>query len=188
MNELLAKIEAVLFLSTKPVTYRALARILEISESDVVASVQELARLRNVAESGIHLVQANSSVELGSNPAFASILETVSKEENAQELTRPQLETLTIVAYRGPITKAEIEHIRGVNCSLILRNLLTRGFIIEQEDAIKFGESYTISSDLLRFLGLHDVSELPDYTTLHGNEKITAMLERLFDEPEEASS
>jgi len=59
----------------------------------------------------------------------SEIVEKFLKEELTGEMTRPQLETLTIIAYRGPMTKMEIEQIRGVNCSLILRNLLMRGLV-----------------------------------------------------------
>ena len=97
----------------------------------------------------------------------------------AGELTRPSIETLTIIAYRGPITKPEIEQIRGVNCSLILRNLLMRGLVEESESVERLQPVYAISADFLRHLGLHAISDLPDYATLHGDEKISQLLREL---------
>lgn len=182
MSEIEAKIEAILFLSTRPVSFKKLSQVLEISENEVRATVESLSSNRNQPTSGIHVIIANNAVELGSNPAFAALLDALSREEMQGELTRPQLETLTIIAYRGPITKPEIEHIRGVNCSLILRNLLMRGLIIEKEDATRLVPAFTLAAETLRHLGIHRVEELPDYEELHKNEKIDQMLEALFNE------
>ena len=185
MSDIQAKIEAVLFLSARPVSFKKLSQLLEISEKEVREQIEGLAAARNVEGFGIHVVIANNAVELGSNPVFAPLLEKLTKEEMQGELTRPQLETLTIIAYRGPITKPEIEHIRGVNCSLILRNLLMRGLVIEKEDPTRLVPAYTLASETLRHLGIHRVEELPDYGELHKNEKIDQMLESLFNEQEE---
>jgi segregation and condensation protein B len=182
MTKLAAKIEAVLFLSARPVSFAKLSKLLEVQEKDVREAVESLSQERNIEFSGIHVIVVNNAVELGTNPAFADVLKEMSKEEIESELTRPQLEALTIIAYRGPITKPEIEHIRGVNCSLILRNLLMRGLIIEKEDKRRMQDIYTVSSEMLRFLGIHSVQELPDFGELHKNAKITQMLETLFEE------
>ncbi len=181
MNELAAKIEAILFLTTRPVSFSKLAKMLEADGSAVRGAIEALAASRNTAESGIHVISTDGAVELGTNPAFADLLGSMTKEETESELTRPQLETLTIIAYRGPVTKPEVEHIRGVNCSIILRNLLMRGLIIEHEDKVKLQPVYTISSELLRKLGAHGVEELPDYEDLHKNAKIGQLLSSLED-------
>ncbi len=182
MNELTAKIEAVLFLVTRPMTYTKLARVLGVKESEIETGVRELSKIKNQTTSGIHVVVASDEVSLGTNPEFTEIVSAISKEEIEAELTRPQLETLTIVAYRGPITKAEIEHIRGVNCSIIIRNLLIRGLIEEGEDASKITPVFTLSSQMLKSLGAHNVEELPDYLEFHKNAKIDQMLEAITKE------
>lgn len=188
MNPLDSRIEALLFLSVRPVSFKKIAQTFEVKETDVREAVERLAATRNTEASGIHLIIANNAVELGTNPAFADVLSAFSKEEVESELTRPQLETLTIIAYRGPITKPEIEHIRGVNCALILRNLLMRGLVIEKDDETRLQPVYSISSEMLRHLGLHDVAELPDYGDFNKNEKISKMLEALFTESTEEES
>ena len=182
MNELGAKIEAILLLSGRPVSFSKLAKILQIKETEVSKAIETLQEARNIELSGVHVIVANNAVELGTNPAFAEVLVSMSKEETQAELTRPQLETLTIVAYRGPISKPEIEYIRGVNCSVILRNLLMRGLIVEKEDATRFQSVYALSTEMLRHMGLHRVEELPDYNELHTNAKISQMLEALLEE------
>ncbi|MCH8049119.1 SMC-Scp complex subunit ScpB [Patescibacteria group bacterium] len=186
MTDLAAKIESILFLSARPVSFRKLAKLLQVKESDIKSAVEDLAQRHNTPDSGIHLVVSEAAVEFGSNPDHTDLLATLSKEEIESELTRPQLETLTIIAYRGPITRPEIEHIRGVNCSIILRNLLMRGLIVEKEDSSRLQPVYSLSTEMLRFLGLHDVKELPDYKELHQNAKIDQLLESVFDEQEKS--
>lgn len=185
MNELAAKIESILFLSARPVSFKKLAKLIEASETDVKNMVEVLREARNTEDSGIHVIVANNAVELGSNPEFAELVSSLTKSEIESELTRPQLEALTIVAYRGPITKPEIEHIRGVNCTIILRNLLMRGLIIEKEDAVRLQSTYSLSSEMLRFLGIRSVEELPDYEEFNKNDKISQMLDALFADAEQ---
>ncbi|MFA6131180.1 MAG: SMC-Scp complex subunit ScpB [Patescibacteria group bacterium] len=180
MNELSAKIEAILFLSARPISFRKLASLLSVSDSVIRTGVEELMQARNQESSGIHVMVSDMAVELGSNPVFAPIVASLTKEELSSELTRPQLEALTIIAYRSPITKAGIEYIRGVNCSLILRNLSMRGLIIEKQDENALQPKYELSTEMLRHLGIHCIEELPDYQSLHHHAKIDEMLEAAF--------
>ena len=182
MSELSAKIEALLFLKTKTVSISAISRTLSEKKEVVEGAVEQLMQNRNVETSGIHIVCSDEGVALVTNPAFGDLLTEQSKEDLQSELTRPQLETLTIIAYRGPITKAEIEHVRGVNCSLILRNLLMRGLVDERDDDVKLLPVYTLTSDMLRHLGIHTLEELPDYEELHKNAKIDQLLHSLSEE------
>ncbi len=179
MTQLAAKIEAILFLSTRPVSFTKLSKLLGVKSMELKGAAEELARERNVSTSGIHVVMSEAAVELATNPDFAEVLQSMSREEIESELTRPQLETLTIIAYRGPITKAEIEHIRGVNCSIILRNLAMRGFIVEKEDLNHLAPTYSLSTEILRHLGLHSASELPEFEKFNKNEKIDKLLATL---------
>jgi len=185
MKELHGQLEAILFLLTKPVSFAKIAKILGIKEHETRVLVKELSVERNVSESGIHLIVTQDDILLATNPAFANILQAVGSEELQADLTAPQLETLTIIAYRGPITKPEIEHIRGVNCSIILRNLLIRGLIEEHEDSAKISVVFSISADMLKQLGAHDVSELPDYNSFHKNAKIDQLLCAITAQPED---
>jgi segregation and condensation protein B len=86
------------------------------------------------------------------------------------------LETLTIIAYRGPVTRAELEQIRGVNCSIILRNLAMRGLITTASDKQTMQVTYSITFDFLKFLGLQQQSELPDYEKLNSSQALEQLL------------
>lgn len=188
MQNVIANLEACLFVATKPLAIKELVKVTGASEIDVMAAVDALAKLRNVEGSGVHVLTLDGSVQLVTSPACAEVVARLAKDEIAPELTRPSLEALTIIAYRGPITKPEIEAIRGVNCSLILRNLLMRGLIEERDDTQRFQAVYTLSPDTLRFLGLHDKTELPDYATLHANAHIDKLLAAVMAEvPKEIS-
>ncbi len=176
-------IEAVLFISPRPLTVGRLASLLETDKESIEKAITELAEHYKQQKGGISLLQNNSEVQLVTNAEAASIVQKFLKEETTGELTKPSLETLTIIAYRGPITKADLEKIRGVNCSLILRNLMIRGLVEAEEDKRRLVTFYTVTSDFLRHLGLTHLSELPDYESLHNPE----IVERLLAEtPEEA--
>lgn len=179
MEFLTQKIEAALFLLAKPVSLRRLATVFQVPEASITEALDALVIFRNTPDSALHILEHNGEVQLVTNPAFAEVLAAFTKEEVESELTRPQLETLTIVAYRGPITKPEIEQIRGVNCSLILRNLAMRGLVEEKEDPSRLQSVFTVSGDFLRALGVHAIEELPDYESLHTHAKINQLIDGL---------
>jgi len=106
----------------------------------------------------------------------SELIKALVKDEKTGELSQPSLETLTIIAYRGPITKPILEQIRGVNCSLILRNLLIRGLI--QEEKQGNGIVYFVTPELLKYLGLVSVNDLPNYEKLHQVENLEEFLDK----------
>jgi len=115
-----------------------------------------------------------------SAPDNVKLIQEFIKDETTGELTRPSLETLTIIAYRGPVSKLDLERIRGVNCSLILRNLLIRGLVESKTEKKEI--YYNITFDFIRFLGVNDIKELPDYERLHTDDSLDRMLD---DTPEQ---
>ncbi|MBI4435564.1 SMC-Scp complex subunit ScpB [Candidatus Uhrbacteria bacterium] len=175
-------IEAVLFAAAKPIKLSDLRKHLDLSEEIVCEAVDDIAKRLNVETSGVHLMEQNGAVQLVSNASVGEDVAKFLKKEASGPLTRPSLETLTIIAYRGPITKPEIEVIRGVNCSLILRNLLIRGFILEEQDKTRLQPVYTVSHEFLQALGVNRLDALPDYEAFRHNDKIDELLSR---EPEE---
>lgn len=172
-----AKVEAILFASGKPVSLRSLAKILEVKPEDLLPIVEELKKEKNVDTSGVHIIDHEGSLQLVTSPLHAALVASLVKDEFGGELTRPQLETLSIICYRSPITKPEIEQIRGVNCSLIIRNLLIRGLIEEKDDAARLQSVYNVTTDFVRHLGVHALTELPDYEHYHADERIAKLIE-----------
>ncbi len=175
-------IEAVLFAAAKPIKLSDLRKHLDLSEEVVREAIDDIVGRFNVGGSGLHLMEQNGAVQFVSNASVGETVAKFLKKEASGPLTRPSLETLTIIVYRGPITKPEIEVIRGVNCSLILRNLLIRGFILEEQDKQRLQSVYSVSHEFLQAIGVNRLDTLPDYETFHHNEKIDELLSR---EPEE---
>lgn len=168
-------LESILFVSQKPLTAQRLATISGRQLKDVRDALDELYDSYRTSDRGIVLIRNGSEYYLASHPSSSDVVKAYLQEESIGELTRPSLETLSVIAYRSPVVKSEIEKIRGVNCSLALRNLLIRGLI--DEDAAKDSDekSYRLSFQFLRHLGIPEVSELPDYSRLHSSECIAGL-------------
>lgn len=174
--ELKNKIESILFVSGAPLDAGKIAKILDAKKDDVEIFLQNLALEYKKDNKGIRIAEVEGKYQMVTTSQNSEEVQNFLKQEVLGELTRPQLETLTIVAYRGPIGKMELEQIRGVNCTLILRNLMMRG-LIEIADGGEF-EKYIITHDFLKFLGVESVKELPDYEKLNANQNLADLLKR----------
>ncbi len=181
-------LESLLMVTAKPLSFKELANFLKISEDEVKDLVADLEAKYNQPDSGIHLAVNNKKVQFITNPENAKILRDYFKDELSGELTNASLETLTIIAYRQPIAKEELEQIRGVNCSLILRNLLIRGLVEVQEEKGDLSPKYAVTMDFVKHLGINSVTELPDYEKLNSDanlEKLLAATEDLAEAAKE---
>lgn len=179
MSEMKAQIESILFAAASELPLKKLAKLLDISVEDVEREVAELVEIRNISESGIHVLVHDGRVELVTNPGHLELVEGFVKQELPSELTAPQLETLTIIAYRGPLTRLEIEQIRGVNCQMILRNLQVRGLVEEKDGELV--TLYQVTPLFLKTLGVHSVEELPEYEAFKHDEQIQLLLDQVND-------
>src|SRR3989344_3176280 len=161
------KIEAILFYLAEPVSVNSLAKIIETTKDKVVDAIKELST--SLESRGMRIISHDDEVTLVTAPEFSDLIEKIVKEEREKDLGRAGLETLTIVAYKGPVSKKEIEYIRGVNCQWALRNLLFRG-LVERKNSDKDSRMvvYTLTSDTLRYLGLGNIAELPKYQSIRG--------------------
>ncbi|MFA6603634.1 MAG: SMC-Scp complex subunit ScpB [Patescibacteria group bacterium] len=174
---LTSRIESILFIAAKPMSVKKLAELLEAERTEVDKALDELAAHYNESSRGIRLMRHGGEVQLSTAPDNSKVIQDFIKDETTGELTKPSLEALTIVAYRGPVSKAELEQIRGVNCSLILRNLLMRGLIEVEGEAGQPQARYRVTLDFLRFLGVASVEELPDYEKLRSHENVVKILQ-----------
>lgn len=184
MSSLKSKIESLLFISNQPFTFKKLADLTQSDKDKVKQAVDELIEDYNQEDSGVSVAKIEDKVQMVTGADNSKLVADYIKEETTGELSRASLETLTIVAYRGPITKAELEQIRGVNCSVILRNLQMRGLVESKEDKNKMQSVYNITFDFLKFLGLNQQSELPDYEKLNSSTAIEKILEQAGTQPE----
>lgn len=170
-------LESLLFISGRPMSIGKLAEILKADKNELAQPLEELMQEYNTQDKGVQIIKAGQSYQMVTSPQNSRLIKEYIKSEQTGELTKPSLETLTIIAYRGPITKAELEQIRGVNCSLILRNLMIKGLVEAEEDKEKMATVYNITHDFLRFLGLNRVEELQDFVKLNSDENLRKLLE-----------
>ncbi len=160
--DLAQRIEAVLFYKGEPVGKRELARMFAVSDAEVTAAVTSIREA--VSTRGIRLLETNEEVSLVTAPELSEIMDQLRKEELKRDIGKAGAETLSIVLYRGPVTRSDIDYVRGVNSSFILRNLLMRGLVQRSQnpkDARTF--VYDSSPELLQMLGVTNRTELPEY-------------------------
>jgi segregation and condensation protein B len=183
------KIESLLFVSDRPLSAEDILKVFgeenapsavadlqaRPAKEDIEKNLEEIFNEYKEKKCGIIIIKNSGKYQMSSAPESADVVRKFLSDETTGELTRPQLETLTIIAYRGPIGKTELEQIRGVNCSLVLRNLLMRGLVEESEKDAE--PAYSVTLDFLKFLGINSAEELPDYQKLHNNEVINQVIE-----------
>ena len=158
-------LEALLFTAGKPFMAKDFAKILEQEETAVKQALDSLAADKK--DAGVVLLNNNGQYQLATNEHYSPQVKNFLNAELREKLTEATVEVLAIVAYRQPISKAEIEAIRGVNCQYSLRNLLIRGLIEKipnPHDARSF--LYQTTTEFLMHLGLPSVAELPDFAKL----------------------
>jgi len=159
-----AGLEALLFLHGEPLSFKKIEAVLGIDAATCVTLIEELAKKLEPEERGLHLLVDKEKVQLVTKPAFGKLLEAFVKEELTEELSPASVETLAIIAYLGPISRAKIEYLRGVNSSVILRSLLLRGLIERLPDpAHPNGLIYKATFDFMKHLGIEATRDLPDF-------------------------
>jgi len=179
MSKLRQQIESLLFISGKPLTSQKIAELVDnkVNVKDINKAVEELIQDYDGRNSGVKIIKSATQVQMATSNENSEVIKNFVKDETTGELTKPSIETLTIISYRESISKLELERIRGINCSLILRNLILRGLIEEKKDSKKHEIYYNVTIEFLKYLGVSRVQELPDYEKLSKNEDITKFLE-----------
>lgn len=171
-GKILAAIEALLFVYGEPIDIEKIADILKIDQVIVKNLIKEFEEKLKADDRGLMLIFSGGQVQLATKPDFTSLLEDFIKEEFKENLTPASLETLSLIAYLGPISRVQIDYHRGVNSSFILRNLLIRGLIERSPDPQKSNiYLYQPSFDLLKYLGISKIEELPEYEKFKENLK-----------------
>lgn len=176
--ELKYLLESLLFVSGKPLEIKDLSSFLKKDKQEIETALQELITEYKNRNCGLRIIESGKKYQMASAPDNAKVVQDFLQTEVSGELTPASLETLTIIAYRGPIKKSDLEKIRGINCSLILRNLLIRG-LVEEIDKDNDDKEYNVSLEFIKFLGLDSVKDLPDYDIFHNNENIDRLLGKI---------
>lgn len=177
LEKIKSAIESLLFISGEPIKISKLSKIIEVSKEDVENALMLLAGDYALGKKGIVIIRKEDEVQMATSPENAALVDKIVKNDLQEALSGASLEVLSIIAYRGPITRTEIEAIRGVNCTYTLRNLLMRGLVerIENPKDLR-GYVYKISFEFLKKLGIDDIKKLPDYETLSKDERIESAI------------
>ncbi len=166
-----ALLESILFISGTPLNLKDLQKITEFSTGEISFLLNELMAEYRDRKGGILLVEVAGGYQMVSNPEYSHWVKKL-KATTPQKLSIAALETLSIVAYRQPITKAELEQLRGVNSDGVIKSLLERRFIriVGKKEVPGRPLIYGTSREFLQHFGLKDLSELPTMRDLNPDE------------------
>jgi segregation and condensation protein B len=164
-DQLIAQIEALLFVAPAPVTIGQLASVLDVAPRLVEKGLEGLrARfLQDPGLNGLRLQEHQGRYQLTTAPEYSGMIERFLGLDATSHLSRAALETLAIIAYQQPVTRPEIDNIRGVNSDGVLKSLLSKGLVQEVGRAERPGRPilYSTTSDFLQHFGLNSLQELP---------------------------
>jgi len=153
--------EAILFIFGEQIDKKKLAGALKVDESEIEEAAKTLSQKLLSQDSGIVLMENGGKYMLATKPQHAALVEKFITEDLKEDLTPAALETLSIIAYFGPALRAQIDYLRGVNSSFILRSLLIRGLVNRKIKGNAY--EYEVSFDFLKYMGVNQVSQMPQY-------------------------
>ncbi len=161
--EIVALVEALIFVADEPITTKLLAEVLEEERESVEAAVEELAREYESRESGLQIREIAGGWQLATRTEFHEEVRRFLKTRPSAKLSLASLETLSVIAYKQPVTVPEILDIRGVQSASAIKTLLDKRLIVAKgrKETVGRPMQYGTSRDFLIQFGLKDLSELP---------------------------
>lgn len=156
-------LESLLFVSGDGLKITDICDLLELQQSEVKSAVKRLQK-KFGGKSGIHLLSFNGKIQFASNPEYSDIINCVLQPIKEKALSTPAMETLSIIAYRQPVTRLDVAHIRGVNCDYALQALLSNNLIeiVGRKDTIGKPLLFGTTENFLKRFGIEDITQLPD--------------------------
>jgi segregation and condensation protein B len=163
-----SQIEAILFWKAESISIKKLSNILNKTPDEIKAAIESLRE--SLSGRGLSLIELEDEVNLGTSKDASELIATLNKEEISRDLGKAGLETLSIILYQSPISRADLDYIRGVNSQFIIRNLLIRG-LIEKVDNPNDQRSYLYKPtlELLSYLGVSKLEEIPDFNLVRAD-------------------
>ena len=162
-GSLMAVLEGLLFVASEPVDLLRLAAVVGSSIEEVDAGLAQLAAVYEASARGVRLQRKNDSVQITSAPSVSPYIERFLGFELSTRLSPAAMEALAVIAYRQPLTRGDVEAIRGVNCDGVLRTLIARGLVEPVGRLEQAGRPflYGTTFQFLQYLGLPDLEALP---------------------------
>ena len=172
MTELSKVLEAILFVAGEPLQIAALAQALEVTELEVSSAADELASDYDYNRRGICLKRFGTHIQLSTRADYAPQIEKLLQPIQKQSLSQAALETLAVVAYKQPVTKLDIEAVRGVKCDYSVQSLVNKGLIEEvgRKEALGRPILYGTTDKFLSHFGLSSLDQLPPPPELKNDE------------------
>ncbi|MDI6821359.1 MAG: SMC-Scp complex subunit ScpB [Actinomycetota bacterium] len=173
LTELRGIIESLLFVTTEPLSLRKMSEIVEVDEVTIKRILDELGEEYRKQGRGFQLREIAGGYRLYTHPGYAPYVEKLVLSWDQRRLTQAALETLAIIAYKQPVTKAQISSIRGVDAGTVLNSLLEKGLIREMGRANSPGQPilYGTTQVFLETFGLKDLSDLPPLKEFEPDER-----------------
>ncbi len=167
MSKLLNELEAILFVSGNGLERDYILESLNITEKELNKAIEEL-KEKYSGDCGIRLIEYKNNIQFASNPEYSTVVETLLNPVKEKALSKATLETISIIAYKQPITRLEIEQIRGVNSDYALQVLLDHNLIevVGRKDAVGKPLLFGTTDEFLKRFDLTSLSDLPDYNEL----------------------
>lgn len=164
INELCGILEAILYVAGEPVRVDTLAHALNLTQTELEPAIEQLRDNCLLERRGLRLNRHGAEIQMSINPEYARFVEMLLQPVQKQSLSQAVLETLSIIAYRQPVTKGDIEAIRGVKCDYSVQLLLARGLICEAGRRETLGHPilYATTDQFLRHFGLEGLNDLPE--------------------------
>jgi segregation and condensation protein B len=162
--ELKQNIEALLFIAGEPLPMRRMCDVFEGEEkSSIERALSELTETCETADRGVRVVQVAGGYQMVTKPECADAVKRLEKIKSPNRLSKSALEALAVIAYKQPVTRAEVEAIRGVDSSNVVRTLLERRIvkIVGRREGLGRPMLYGTTPEFLQYFGLKDLSELP---------------------------
>ena len=165
-NEIRNRIEALLFVAGDPVSAAELSRALDVPAADIRAVLRDMEEEYRKEERGIQLFLTEETAQLVSNRAYLDSVEAMLQPERQRSASQSILETLAVVAYRQPVTRADIEEVRGVRCDYAVSQLQNMGLIqmVGRKDTPGKPMQFGTTDAFLRKFGLHSLRDLPEFS------------------------
>lgn len=157
-------LEGLLFYKSAPLKKAALIKQFGVSEADLSLTLSTLSQ--RLEAGALRLLETETDIQLVTAPALAPFIEDLRKADIKNDIGKAGAETLAIILYQGPVSRSDIDRIRGVNSSFILRNLLIRGLIERSSEKQGSGYTFNITPTLLAHLGVTRQAELSDFARI----------------------
>jgi segregation and condensation protein B len=189
---LVPHIEALIFAAEEPVTAQQISKLIKLKfesspgTGEIRKIINQIIEKYDSDEHGIHITMIGEGYQFYTKGSYHDIVEIFIRENNQRKLSKAALETLAIIAYKQPVTKAEIESVRGVNCDYTVQKLLDKELVELKGRSEGPGRPmiYATSSKFMNYFGLSNLKDLPQLKDIEEPDNSIGETENLLSKPE----